>query len=241
VTDIKDFKTIADEFMSDIQSNEKLRHATLARCKEKSRMPLGRILAAAACLTIVLGVAQMLPGLSRLPEAMEPGSQEMNIMLTPYNTAGTEGLAASSAPGDSGVNKAAGDDSYREWKLQSLSDAGQVFGEAFLTPYSIPEGFEKGEILASGRDTNSADRIILSYATKKDHSFLISEEKSASAAENFQDFRKVDIDGTTGYARSERTGEVEMAEVHWFKNRVHYTVAGAISEEEAIETAGSMR
>jgi hypothetical protein len=98
-----------------------------------------------------------------------------------------------------------------------------------------------------------AEKVVLSYAAGE-RSFIIIEQKS-SEKEGFLNFETIDINGMEGYLKPEigdsdglpenggketRT-EIADTELHWFKDDVHYSISGMITQEDAIKVARSMK
>jgi hypothetical protein len=108
----------------------------------------------------------------------------------------------------------------------------------------LPESFKLDKIYASGVGEHTAAKIVLSYSNG-DKSFLVIEEKT-EMQNGFDNFKKIDINGTTGYLKPGTAGEGDNTDTmdtdpHWFKNETHYSVMGLISEDEAVKIARSMK
>lgn len=242
MTELKDFKNIADEIMMEIKAGESLKEKTLSQCMKKRNASGRKLLAAAACLILVFGFTQLYLKMPQTPSAKERNNQEMNIMAAPGNNAETVGTSMDT------VSEAG---AVREWTPGTILEAGEAFGKEFLKPAAIPEGFKIGGISASGKVTGSADKIILNYIAN-DRSFMIIEEKAETAEGGFDNYRTVDINGVTGYIKSgagvepgKTAGnediEVSEAEIRWFENGVRYAVTGLITEAEALDITLSMK
>lgn len=74
---------------------------------------------------------------------------------------------------------------------------------------------------------------------------MIIQEKEQMESE-FINYKQVDINGTIGFLKTniltDREDEDIMnIELHWFKDEVHYSIIGLITQEDAIEIARSMK
>jgi hypothetical protein len=129
-----------------------------------------------------------------------------------------------------------------ERKIESLEAARDEFGEGFLVPAQLPEGFRLESIHAYG-EKGEASQIILAYASE-DKSFLVIEEKTETRLQ-VENARKVELQGETGYLNpgfpQDQQPDPVMNELHWYVNNVHYSVGGLISEQETVEIALSMK
>lgn len=259
MSEMKNFRNIADEAMNNINVSDALKEKTIKRCVKKTYVPFGRLVATAACGVLILGILN-LPGVmsNKTPEVGQEstGNQEANLFSATNER--TE-----SVPGQSEINilNEAGADN--EWQYETIDEAAIGFGTGLLVPAYLPGGFSLETISAAGQDSANAERVLLSYISD-DRSFLIIEQKSQETSE-FQNYKKVDINGITGFMKTGRTNNegtaeiqgapdpnttVEPAgtgvgfvntEVHWFKDQIYYFVSGAISEKETLDIARSMK
>lgn len=237
MNDFRDFKKIADEAMYDIKVSEELRQKTLIRCKRKNHLTISKILVPAACFIVILASINIMGLMS--PNT-KPGGESNNevILMT-----GTDNVV-DVLPGDSAETTLQASDANKEWVISAPEEARNVFGTDFLSPAYIPRSFKLETIQALGYDEQRANKIILSYFAGN-QSFLIIEEKT-EMQNDFKSFNTIDINGATGYLKSGIAdgGENEDkldTEVHWFRNGVHYSVSGPITEDEAIKIALSMK
>ena len=232
--DRKEFRGAADEAMRDINAGRELKERTLRQCMKKKHKPVGWLLTAAAGFVLTFGVLNI-TGLLQLglwqdnvgnPQIMlgEPGED--------WNT--VQGTDNSMFPESSTVT---------DWVLETPEEAETVFGDAFLLPAYIPENYKLDEVHASG-DGNTAYKIVLTYFAGEQPLLII--EDITEQPLGFANYKRVDINGTAGYSKPETAGEESSAgdpdtEVHWFKNGVHYSVFGRITEGEAVKIAASMK
>lgn len=246
MSSMKDFKKIADDVMYDINVSDSLKEKVLQHCTGRYRIPVGRLLATAACGVLILGILN-LSGLLKIKT--QPGEQGSH---------GPEIFSATSGqteimPEQSDVNILNEPGTDTDWLFNTVEEAAESFGSAFLVPSFIPEGFTQGTIYASGMDSFEAEKVVLCYAAG-DRSFMIIEQKSSEKGE-FLNFKTVNINGTEGYlkpetrdsvglpknGRKEAGTEITDTELHWFKDDVHYSVSGLITQEDAIKVARSMK
>lgn len=234
VIDRKEFRCVADEAMRDINAGRELKERTLRQCMKKKHKPVGWLLTAAACFVLTLGVLNITGLLQFGPRHNNMGDPQ--IMLA------QPGMESNIMPGtDNGTLPESA--VVTDWVLETPGEAETVFGDAFLLPAYIPENYKLAEVHASG-DGNTAYKIVLTYFAGE-RPLLIIEDKTERRL-GFAGYKQVDINGTAGYSKPEPAGEESSAgdpdtEVHWFKNGVHYSVFGRITEEEAVKIAASMK
>lgn len=236
MNDIRDFKIIADDIMSDIKANDSLKDITLQRCINKRHAPIGKILAAAACIIVIFGFVNMSGILQLNTNTVEPDNQEMNIMAAIDGGVDTliEQTTNSVLPGidiEDGI------------KIETLAEAERLFGTNFLNPAFVPENFMLDNIFAYRNEKETTDKIILTYLSG-DQAFLIIEEKGDDQ-NGFANYKPVDINGVGGYLKSEPSEGSNNennpdTELHWVKSGIHYSVTGMISENNALKVAKSM-
>lgn len=252
MSDIRDFKKIADEAMWDINVTEKMKNEVLKRCSEKQRvsMPVLRIAATAACGLLVAGMLYF-TGALRQVSPDNPGNiddyQQPGIFSVGddrENDPGNSDIGIKSATGLD-TNPGTGSDmgimsgQPVQWQPESLDEAGHSFGEGFLMPSHIPEGYGLSGIHASGKEMGQADMIILSYSSDE-RLIDITEEKTEMTGD-FSGFEEVDINGVRGYVMSDNYGaETYYTQLFWTDDGIMYTISGALTREEAIEIARSM-
>lgn len=225
---MKDFRCMADEVMQDIHADSELKRKTMQRLERRRHVPMARYMVSAACVLLAIGIVT-LPGLLKTKTPIEDQNPEMNIMMGQPED-------AKALPGQEPTMIAG------ERKLESLEAAREDFGEGFLVPAELPQGFTLESIYAYG-EKNEASQIILTYVSGE-KSFLVMEEK-IETREQFENARKVELRGETGYLNpGVAQGESEdkpLNELHWYVNKVHYTIGGLISQQETVEIALSMK
>lgn len=237
MNDFIDFKKNADEAMENIKVSEELRQKTLMRCKRKSHVTISKFLVPAACVVVILAAINIMGLISPNTEPARESNNEVMIM------SGTEN-ASEVLPGDAAGTTLQASDTIKKWALSALEEARNAFGTDFLTPAYIPKSFRLETMQAFGYEEQRANKIIFSYFAGE-QSFLVIEEKT-EIQNGFKNFKTIDINGATGYLKSGIAdgGENEDnldTEVHWFRNGVHYSVSGLITEDEAIKIALSMK
>ncbi len=237
---LEDFKSIADEIMSDINVGEDLKRRTLAQCKKKNYAFAGRVLIPAACLLLTLGFLN----LSGILPIKSPVKQEENteINLLADNTQDTAKVTET-APESAASSIVQDSPQENTWRLNTMEEAGEIFGSAFLTPDYLPEKYQLDGIQAFGADRSSADKIILSYQSGE-QSIYITEEKSASQ-EGVSGYEAISMDGFTGYIKELQPGDEagtgdQYIELHWYKEEIHYSISGQLTREEAVKVAKAM-
>jgi len=222
-----DFRQAADEVMEDIKVTQELKEKVLSRSKSRRGVPAAGLAAMAACAVLIFGILNFSGVLRRSYQSDIPNIQGTDSSM--------EANIFSATAEQSGLQEQTG---IHE---QTGAQPGQVFGNAFLTPSYIPEGFQLEKTYETGTDEKNADKIILSYVAEE-RTFIIIEEKMAEA-DTFQDdeaifnSESVVINGTEGYQRADSSG----SQVHWFKNGMHYCVSGQIPIDEAVKVARSMK
>ncbi|HEX2947549.1 MAG TPA: DUF4367 domain-containing protein [Clostridia bacterium] len=249
MSDMKDFRRLADEAMSDIFATEEMKNKVISRSKGRSRLPAGRLVGLAACGVLILGVLD-LSGALRLQNQQGDQRSQMNI-FSAANTAAPN-VESHSGPSDtvraehsgSGVENQPG--TAAEWRPADFAEAGASFGPEFLIPAYMPKGYKLGQITAFGTDTKAAEKIIMTYNAGK-QTFIITEQKEDGNKDVqglFKDYQKVKIGGSDGYVKTaadENTGsDSAVMEVHWFKSNVHYSITGDLTREDALMTAQLM-
>lgn len=208
MSDIRDFKNIADEVMRDINVTEPMKDEVLKRCASKRRthIPGLRLAAVAACGVLVVGILHLsgtlMPG-ARVPGIQQPNIQQQQPDVRQPGIYSVPDDPSGSMPGQPEVKIFSQPTDPGEWSPGSLEEARSSFGEGFLAPTYIPEGFESADISALGPDTGNADRVILNYNHADERFFVILEEKSTNP-EEFPGFETVDINGITGYMKSSK-------------------------------------
>ena len=210
MSDLSNFKNIADELMADIQVDKTLKDKVMSQCYKKRTVPIQRYLAQAACLVLILGLTTLLA--SRPPQAIPRDSsipENYTLMIA-----------------DAGLKP-----DQVAWSLRTIEEARMAFGDVFLTPSYMPEGYSLAEIQATGDKQGEANKILIHYQMHA-RTLTILEEK-ASILVDYSDYKIIDINGTTGYLKPD--------ELHWFSNGTHYTVLGFMIEDEAVKTARLMK
>jgi hypothetical protein len=224
--EIRDFRKSADEAMCDINVTEEMMNEVLKKGtsgRRQTGMPLFRLAAAAACGVLILGIMRF-AGILKPDDINRLQDDQPGIFSADMNRPESAGTDSSmlSEPG------------MQQWEPDSPGEAAESFGEGFLIPSYIPDGFRPAEIYASGTGKGNADSVIINYFSS-DRSFQITEQRSAQAPE-FTGFEKIDINGAVGYIDSQD----QYTQLHWFSQGVQYSISGALIRDEAIRTARSM-
>ncbi|MDD2431043.1 MAG: DUF4367 domain-containing protein [Firmicutes bacterium] len=231
---MKDFREIADKNMEGIKVNSQLRAKTLAKLHEKPSSTRFLVpVIAAASLVLILGIAFWPKSSPLFPEGnlKEPQPllypEEPNMILS-------EPRITPLRINDKGT-----------WSLDTATEAKENFGESFLMPSLVPQGFVLESIQASGK-FNETDRIVLNYlesnredgvrVDSRERRFQVIQEKVASPWE-VVGFDVVDLEGYVGFLSPD---EDENNELHFFNENTHYLIVGALEKDELIEIANSM-
>lgn len=222
--ELRDFKKIADEAMLDINVTEEMMDKVLkkgASVKRQTGMPLYRLAAAAACGILIYGIilftGMLKPNIADIPQDDQSGIFSANQP----EAGGPEGGILS-------------EPRILQWQPVSPEEAAESFGEGFLIPSYIPEGFQPADIYASGAVSERTDSVVLNYLGG-DRSFHIMEQRSEEAWK-FPGFEMIDINGTDGFVNSLE----QFTEVYWYADGVQYSVSGILTRDEAIMTARAM-
>lgn len=186
---------------------------------------------------IILGSFILILGLVNLADHSSGNLSDIKSIFIPKEEAIDSEVNLLLAPSNGNDDEMA-----NNWTLESVDEAQTSFGEAFLVPAYISEGFSLEKIKGYGQNRESLSKVVFTY-TFNDQSFLIIEDKNAFPY-SFSDFEKVDINGETGYlkkssATSNTDGYLDT-ELYWQINGIDYQIMGFISEEEAIKIAKSM-
>lgn len=234
---MEDFKRIADEAMSGITVSEELKRKTLERCIRRKAVPLSKFLVPAACFLLILCVVNFSGILQKNPFIDGNESTQPEGIITAHSSENAENFSLQND--DMTVDLFA----EKEREIKTLEEARDSFGDAFLTPSYVPENYKLAYIRASGPDENTADRVVLNYSDGN-RSFSVIQEK-VSMQQELTGFKTVDINGIAGYLRAlpvdaGENKDVPGAEIHWFKEGVHYSITGSLTEDEAIRIASSM-
>lgn len=232
MTSNKDFKIIADEIMSDIRVTEELKEKVLMRSMKKKKISINRYIAIAASFILIIGTINLFGMFSMQLLKEKEGNPDVNLLVDSDNNGET--LPAQTDNSFIGQKK--------RWILKTLLEAKRSFGDSFLSPSYIPEGFQLTKISATGTKKEIATKVVLSFNSDS-QSFLVIEEKS-NLQYGFINYKVIEINGTVGHLKpntlSEDTNNNLDTELHWLKNGIHYSVVGLISDDEAIKVAESM-
>ncbi len=234
---MKDFKKISDEIMKDVVISEELKARTLARCKRNSCKSVMGILVPAACMVLIVAAVNFMGWFPHNRTAVRESSAEATIMMESAQSTGN-------MPRDSAQNQLKAAQSETQLELQTLEQAKKAFGGKALVPEFIPEGFKLVSVMGWGTDIQYADRISFRYSSEN-AVFQVSQEKAGSQ-DGFGGFRRVEIHGVSGYVRTEGSKndaaeKDQNTELHWFRDGIHYSVAGQLNEKTALKVARSMR
>lgn len=238
MNDMKSFRNISDRIMKDLVVTPELKSKTLEKCKTKSYKPVIGVLVPAACVVLIVAV---MAAAGRFPwngNTVPEKSSEITVLLEAAQ--GGE----SRQQDNSGDALKAAQEEQLQVVYKSPEEARKDFGDSLLIPGYIPEGFILNSIEGTVKGGQKADRVVLNYSSGE-VSFVITEERNSVGYE-FPDFKAVDINGITGYVKTDRsktegqTGQ-QHTELHWTGNESRYSVVGQISEELAINIARSMK
>ena len=232
---MKDFKNIADDIMRDIKVNEELKQKTLIKCANKKNISISKLLIPAACFILILGIINIYHILKLENQENQDEGFKNNIMMN--------GEYSESIPESFG-NNILSTKEEKKWAIGTLDDAKIDFGRSFIIPTYIPQDYKLDQINASGFEEEKASKIVISNFSR-DQSFIIIQEKTQIESE-FDNYEKVDINGTIGLLKSNASIDMENedsinTELHWSKNEIQYSIIGLITKEEAIKIARSMK
>lgn len=228
MTQMKDFRRIADESMANVNVRAELKEKTLVKLYRKPNTVRFLVPAlAAASIMLILGIAFWPESPQSMPE---DGSTEMGIMQ----------LKTLSSPLGAPENSRFMAMDVNSWSFVSVEEARDAFGEGFLTPGNIPLGFELESITGTGTE-DQVENVTLTYSESASsvdgliRFITITQEKVASSWE-YYGFEEVDLLGYTGYVSASE----ETAELHFFLGSVRYDVIGQLQKDQAIAIAKSM-
>jgi hypothetical protein len=123
----------------------------------------------------------------------------------------------------------------KSWSIDSATDVKQWFGNEVLVPtYSVKE-FKLDKIQAKGISKEEVNQIVFTYFSNS-NSYLVIIKKDSFENKPFG-FEKVDLNGVTGYLKTEETN----VELQWNEKGFQYMVGGLITGEEAIKIAKSFK
>lgn len=234
--ELQNFKSIADEIMSDLKADEELRERTLKRCRERSVSHYARLLVPAAGFILAVGIF----GLTQL--FTHPGTADGD-----NNTSANLLMASDSADQaqqDTSISMAESlNTGYHVWTANSYEEARDSFGASFLMPGYIPKAYRLEQIQASGVEEKSVDMIVMNY-TADTGSYLIIEDKN-NLKNQYNGYESVIINQMEGYIQSTQSegpeGSTVYTELNWFSDEVHYSISGQINKTEAIKIAEAMK
>lgn len=229
MSDLKEFRNIADRVLCDMVADNALKEKVLSRCIKKPQVSFGKLLATAACFVLIIGVLNFSGLLQSEPEPEPDSNTEIFAVAEP----GSDALAAGSQK--SGINLSPAE--VTTWELFSMEEAKTVFGSTLLLPSYIPAGFKLEKTYALG-DMNTAHEVRMHYISEE-QSFLIIESKAA-VEEELKGYKKIEINGTEGYLRTEAAEGGSETEIRWLADGVHCSVSGQITGEEAVKIAEAM-
>jgi len=219
---MKDFKNIADEIMKDITATEELKTRTLRLYRKKRYSHVRSAILSAACIALMLGIAATQGIFPFLPD----DGPQVSPLASPDDLPRILMEPSDSTDSPKGELKT--------WLPDTIEQARLQFGDAFLVPAYLPEGFSLDSISASGYREEAAEEVILYYA-KKEEVFSIIQDKTATGG-RYNGYEEVDINGVKGYIKH---GDGTV--LFWIANGVHYSISGQISKDEAVETARSLK
>jgi hypothetical protein len=124
-------------------------------------------------------------------------------------------------------------------EIKTLDEARQFMGSRVLEPAYLPKGFKLKGIQGVSNDDSKTRNIWLEY-TSGDRTFVISIEQNSPWG-SFEGYRSVGINDMEGYIKAYKDSSFEASELRWFSGKDLYTIEGAISEEDALKIAQSLK
>ncbi len=213
------FKEIADESMKDIYVTRELKDKTLARVRNRrsNYNQIGKILVAAACLILIIGLGNLNSMLPTGDQTEEDISPETNKLFQMEQDLGPLSL----------------DDDLAKTQDMETFEAEEPLRTGIDEPTDIPEGFELDNIKAYGSSEENPTMVELIYVSGDDRfSVMISYE---GFARPLGDYKEIDINGFNAFLSTNG-----ITELYLNAETVQYFITGSISEEEAIELAKNL-
>lgn len=262
MSNLDDFKNIADDVLKDIKVSEGLREKTIKRCSvkasERKLVISGAI--AAALIIAILNPSSMIGGkISGLKPQnnsimMETeGSQSTKRAIDkplsqnpddPVSSGGDiQGKTEGGSGSVQGSETLSGAPIYR---AGSIEEAKNYMGKDFRSPSYIPKGYEMELVQVPVDMGNMGMDITLGYRYDK-RLFSVIMKKGPEGNEFFKGDKVVEINGVTAQITSgklyagDEIVEGEYTRLQWVYREVIYSIEGQISETEAIKVAKSIK
>ncbi len=242
---LTNFRSIADEAMSEIRMSEELKNKTLVQCKKKRNAMLPKVLVPAACLLLTFGYLNFSGAFTGRnntikDSAIKQEASELGTFVDDTKdasatiSAGAQVGESSVVQGTVGLLELAG----------SIDEAKAAFGSSFLTPNYIPEGYKVDQIQISKDEEKQIFGVSLTYLTTGG-CFVITQEKSR-LSEDVSGFDQIKLKEATGYIKESESGDTPetsgtYGELHWMKDGIHYAISGSLTKEEIVKIANALR
>lgn len=240
MSNINEFKVVADHFMDDIKVTDALKEKTLKRCLEKPQRnfkfnAVPTVLAAALILVVCIYNSSIFNQTKNLKAPMMIEAQrKMNTFDANNNP------SMKSAKNFSGMPQV-GNTTQPSLKAAvqalTINDAKKAFKNIVLTPSYLPKGFKLQGIEGINDDKKDLKTIYLKFIAS-DRSFTLTIEKNG-VWNDFTTYQEVTINNTKGHIKTFDTPG-QITELKWFRDKFLYTLQGNITKKEAVKTAKSM-
>jgi len=235
--DLKELKNIVDTNLKDISVSDALKEKTLIRLHKKETSWTRKALVPSACaaaLIVAIGANALYQDRNSPPKTIS-SSNRINTMAAADNTNTAQAPDNTFAPEVQVLES---------WKVETMEDAKKYMDGAVLTPSYVPENSILKEIIAAGPTIGDAISIMMEFELEG-RPFTITQDKNVAVKMNPVNSKEVDINGVKAFVNSNKfdNGETTIysTTVRWYKGNSMYAVQGAISEEEAIKVAQSLK
>ncbi|MCM0647915.1 DUF4367 domain-containing protein [Clostridium swellfunianum] len=228
MSNLKDFRNLADEIMKDINVSKELKQKTLYNIRKRRNNFILAPLFAAACVAILLIGTSIWKYSSKV---LSPNNlQNPSVMNTVENS------TLSTLPEGQSINPLKSTVSY---ELKSMEEAKQFLNDITVVPSYLPKDAVLGVIQGIIYNNENRKSLWLHFSIEN-NGFIINIEKK-STWKNFDGYDQTKINGTVGYIKSIEESNYRNTELRWFLDDDLYTIEGGISAEEAVKIACSLK
>lgn len=271
MSNLDNFKDIADNRLKDIKVSEELKERTLQRCKKESStrrrvvIPYAAI-GVAAVLTLIMvnfrfipignnqgeGSPQIMIGTQESGNStMAQGPAVNNHNNTNPDSAASDTSIFQAPEGNGDISSANSVEPFEGtgvplYQPGTINEAKAYLGEDFKMPQYIPSGFKQSLVQVPTDMKKEGMDIMISYERGSEF-FTIIMRKGATSLDHFIGNKEIDINGAKAQVTSGplMAGTQEISpfytQMRWLSNDVLYMIDGQIEEEEAVKVATSIK
>lgn len=228
MTNMKDFKSIADTALINLKVNDDLRRKTMKKLNSKRSSWHRMALVPASCaavLTLVICAVVFYHG----GKSIQPDSDNSGITTMMAN----DGVNTDKTPGNTFTSDV---QVLESWNLKTMDEVKEYMDGAALIPSYLPENSKLKEILAAGKKVGDPISIFMEFELNS-RPFTISQNKGVTQKIENGDSEQIDINGIKASIDSNEFGTT----IRWYKNDFMYDIQGSLSKEEAIKVTKSLK